>query len=100
MRAVFALPNDVTASIYCDFDMPKRSILGPTPFLRFLPRPPSLTIKIFGDDGEIYMNNFLFPSNYHTIYVTKNGKTEAIKAYTGENLSKDMKGEATWTSCV
>ena len=100
MRAVFSFPDDVTASIYCDFDMPKRSILGPTPFFRILPRIPSLTLKIFGDEGEIYLNNFLFPSNFHTIYVTKNDKTETIKAYTGEHLSKEMKGDATWTSCV
>ncbi|KAF9507858.1 hypothetical protein BS47DRAFT_1398242 [Hydnum rufescens UP504] len=98
MRAVFELPNDVTASIYCDLNMPKRSILGPTPFFRYLPRFPSMTIKIFGEEGEIYMNNFLCPSNYHTIYVTKNDKTESIKAYTGEQLSKEMKGDATWST--
>lgn len=98
MRAAFDFPNDVTGSIYSDFSMPKRSILGPTPFFRIVPRIPSMIIKVFGEEGEIYLNNFAFPTVYHTIYVTKGKDVQTVKAYTAEKLSGTAKGDASWST--
>ncbi len=98
LRAIFDMPNDVTSSIYCDFSMPKRSILGPLPFFRWLPRLPSFRINVIGEEGEICLENFLVPSIYHYITITKRKETKTIKAYTGENLTNPAKGEAWWST--
>ncbi|KAF8328897.1 uncharacterized protein EI90DRAFT_3146096 [Cantharellus anzutake] len=98
LRAIFDMSNDVTSSIYCDFSMPKRSILGPLPFFRWLPRLPTFTVNVLGDEGEIHINNFLVPTVYHSITITKGKETETIKAYTGEKLPDAPKGEAWWST--
>jgi len=98
LRAIFDMGGDVTASIYVDHSMPKRSLLGPTPFLRVVPRLPIMTIKIFGTQGDIFLDNFVASSVWHSITLTKDGKSETIKAYTAEKLSADKPGKEWWTS--
>jgi len=92
LRAIFAMPNDITSSIYCDFSLPNSSILGPVPFSRWL-RLPSVTIKVTGE-GEICIENFILPATSHCITITKRNETKIIKAYTGEKLINPAKGDA------
>jgi len=97
LRAIFDFGDDVTGSIYCDHSMPKRSLLGPTPFLRVVPRLPHITVEVFGTEGDILLDNF--PGSFwHCITLTKEGKSEQIKAYTAEKLSPEKPGKEWWTS--
>ncbi|KAF8317887.1 NAD(P)-binding protein [Clavulina sp. PMI_390] len=94
MRVVFSFPSDATAAIYCDLGLPN--------LLYVLPRPPLASIKVDGTEGSVYLNNFIVPSFWHYIEVTKGKKDKAKKtyqkAYTFEGLDQNAKGDASWTS--
>src|ERR1700733_3994254 len=77
MRAVLEFPNDATAAIYADLGTPK--------YLGFIPRMPSVSVRVDGDSGSVYLNNFIAPSLYHYITVKTKGtgkevaKTQTVK---------------------
>lgn len=93
-RATLAFPNDVTASINCDFDVPWR--------FGFIPRVPDLTVNVECERGSVELFNFIAPVLYHWIRVRTDdpsgkGKTkERIeKTYKFQNGEK---GEEWWTT--
>jgi hypothetical protein len=89
MRAVLELPNDVTAAIYQDLGMPNQ--------LGFLPRMPRMSMLVDGEEGSVYIENFIAPSLYHTIIVKKRNRTQTYKVYTFED-PKVSKGEDWWST--
>lgn len=91
MRAVFEFPSGVEGAIYADLAMPKR--------LGLVPRLPHASIKIDGEEGSLYIDNYVAPHIYHTITVTKTNRTQTYKAYTFEG-SSPAPGESWWTSSV
>lgn len=90
VRAVLAFPNDVTAAMYTDFAMP--------PGLGFIPRLPFFTILVDGEEGSVYLSNFVAPSFHHTITVKSAGQEKVVKAYTLEHVDKTAKGEPWWST--
>ncbi|EIN09608.1 NAD(P)-binding protein [Punctularia strigosozonata HHB-11173 SS5] len=90
MSATLAFPNDVAASIRCHFGMP--------PAYGFIPRMPVLSLKAECEGGELTLSNFVLPTLWHSITVSKRegrGRvTRTEKAYT----FKDGIGEPWWTT--
>lgn len=93
MRAALAFSSDVTASVSSDYLVP--------PILGFIPRLPTFSVRVYGDEGDVHLNNFISPSLYHSITTTKkNGDVKIVKAYSFKGLDELAKGEEWWTSCV
>ena len=86
-HATFAFPNDITAEIECDLQMPWR--------LGILPRWPNIHITVQLEGGEASLDIFPAPYIYHNITVTpKNGEKWIKKAY----KPKEGKGEEWWST--
>lgn len=88
MRAALAFSSDVTASVSSDYLVP--------PILGFIPRLPTFSVRVYGDDGDVHLNNFISPSLYHSITVTKkNGDVKIVKAYSfiDSRLTLDLEDE-------
>jgi hypothetical protein len=62
--------------------------------LGFIPGMPDVNLKVVGEEGEAHMNNYAGPYYFHTITVTKYGKTgkrttKRLKVYSREGEKKD-----------
>lgn len=90
MSTTLAFPNDVVASVRCHFGLP--------PAYGFIPRKPGLSLKAECEGGELTLTNFVLPTLWHSITVSKRegqGRvTRTEKAYTFE----DGRGEPWWTT--
>jgi hypothetical protein len=84
-------PNDVTASLYCNFEHPTT--------LRFIPSLPKTDIAVELEGGSIIYDNFPGPHFYHRIKVYENldggSKKKVETAYTFKDKGKDY-----WTTYV
>lgn len=80
MTAEIEFPGSVKGNLSIALQMDPR--------LGFIPRFPNTYIKVYGEKGEAYLNNFIAPSLYHAITVKANGKTRTEKAYTFADLGK------------
>ncbi|KAJ6581833.1 hypothetical protein B0H19DRAFT_518190 [Mycena capillaripes] len=83
--AKFALPGSITSTILCDLAVP--------PTLKVIPSMPEMNAVIKCEKGEIKVMNYIMPTFYHSITVTKEGKSRVEKAYTFPDL-----GEPWWTT--
>ncbi|RDB23953.1 D-xylose 1-dehydrogenase (NADP(+)) 2 [Hypsizygus marmoreus] len=92
--ATFVLPNDATAALKCDLSVPYG--------YGIIPSMPQVTASIMCEGGEISVNNFLMPTLYHSIKVSKKDgqgtKTRVEKVYTFAEGNMEGKGEAWWTT--
>ncbi|KAF6764091.1 NAD(P)-binding protein [Ephemerocybe angulata] len=90
--ASFAMPNDVTAKITCNFEDPPR--------LGFIPRLPVLNVAIECEGGKTDLYNFIGPSWFHTITVTpRSGRARKEKAYVfsgSDGVGGGQRGEVWW----
>jgi hypothetical protein len=88
--AELLFPNDVTASLYCNFEHP--SLLGIT-------TKTDVTVSLEG--GSITLTNFPGPHLYHRIKIQETQKGGASKN-TSETMytfkDGDKKGEDYWTT--
>jgi predicted dehydrogenase len=86
-QATFAFPNDITAEIECDMQMPWR--------LGIIPRWPNIHVTVQLEGGEASLDIFPAPYIYHSVTVTpKNGKKRVEKVY----KPKEGAGEVWWTT--
>lgn len=84
---VFAFPNDITAEIGCDLQLP--------PYFGFIPQWPLNYIEVQLEGGEVSLSNFPAPYIFHSITVKpKSGKKRTEVAYKYE----DGRGEEWWTT--
>ncbi|KAJ7781863.1 NAD(P)-binding protein [Mycena maculata] len=84
--AKFALPGNITSTIFCDLAMP--------PALKIIPQLPDINATIECEKGRIQIMNYVMPTAYHSITVTPTGKKSRVeKAYTFPDL-----GEPWWSS--
>jgi predicted dehydrogenase len=91
-KATLSFPNDVTATLDCDFEEPW---WGP---FRLLPRMVDIRVKVECEDGEIELFNYILPTFYHWIRVLSGkgkAKQRVEKAY---KFSDGSKGEEWWTT--
>jgi predicted dehydrogenase len=88
--ATFSLPNDAIGSILCDFRLPPR--------FGIIPSMPRITAKVDCTEGSIELFNFVMPTLYHSITITKkkdgNTTTRKETAYT----FKEEQGKDWWTT--
>ncbi|EJD39255.1 NAD(P)-binding protein [Auricularia subglabra TFB-10046 SS5] len=88
--ALLALPDDVTASITCDFALPRT--------WGILPSLPRINMRVDCERGSVYIFNFVAPFAYHYISVTDaQGKTRTEKVYKPATAS-GKKGEEWWST--
>jgi hypothetical protein len=90
--AELVFPNDVTATLYCNFEEPS--------WLFFIPGRPKIDVTVKLDGGTICYNNFPGPHLYHRIKIQENVNGKISKreetAYTfSDGL---VKGEEYWTT--
>ena len=97
MTASFSFPGDATAAITCS--------LGEPLMLGFIPRIPTVLLKVTCENGEMKVYNFVLPTFYHYIEVTtktgpqgKHSKKRTEKVY--KPSQTDQKGEDWWTTSV
>lgn len=84
---VFAFPNDITAEIGCDLQLPL--------YFGFIPQWPLNYIEVQLEGGEVSLSNFPAPYIFHSITVKpKSGKKRTEVAYKYE----DGRGEEWWTT--
>ncbi|THU80558.1 NAD(P)-binding protein [Dendrothele bispora CBS 962.96] len=97
MTATFDLPNDVFGSITCDLGVPWRFGL--------IPALPQVSSTVECEGGQVHIMNFVLPTLYHTIKVTKkksgnDGKTETEtrieQVYNFADGKMEGKGEDWW----
>ena len=93
MSADLAFPNDATGHIFCSLRMPLR--------FGIIPDIMSAPVNIQCENGELQINNFVWPTLYHSIQVsTKTGpggterKKRVEKIYTP--TASEVKGEDWW----
>ncbi|KIM80136.1 hypothetical protein PILCRDRAFT_9704 [Piloderma croceum F 1598] len=94
-KATLSFPNDMSATLYCDFTQPWR---GP---FKLIPSMPDLKLTVRCENGQVEMNNFVLPTFYHWIRVrTKDSGQGEVKERV-ENAYKfgdGTKGERWWTT--
>lgn len=85
--ALLAFPDDVTASITCDFALPRK--------WGILPAMPRIELRVECERGSVYLYNFVAPFAYHYISVTDaQGKTRTEKMYKRQG----RKGQEWWST--
>ncbi|KAF8317867.1 NAD(P)-binding protein [Clavulina sp. PMI_390] len=104
--------SDQHTYVECDFTSPSdgslvTALLSADMALPQLLPPFKWTLKIQGDEGTLYLNNYFAPSIFHTITITErptdaNGKSQEtisyVKAYSFKELDPKAKGEDWWTT--
>jgi predicted dehydrogenase len=95
-NATLSFPNDVTATLNCDFRQPGWGLFG------LIPRMPDIKLTVKCENGEVELYNYVAPVLYHWIRVrvqdpSRKGKVNerVEKVYKFENGSK---GEDWWTT--
>jgi len=95
-KATLSFPNDVTATLYCNLNMPWWGPFG------LIPPMPRVIVKVKCENGEIELYNFVLPTLYHWIRVrvedaSRRGKVKerVEKVY---KFADGGKGEAWWTT--
>jgi predicted dehydrogenase len=95
-KAALAFPNDVTATLSCDFRQPGWGPFG------IIPTMPNLSVKVKCGNGEVELYNYAAPWVYHWIRVRVsdadgkgNVRKRVEKAYT---FGDGSKGEDWWTT--
>lgn len=93
MSAELALPNDVTASLYCNMRKPWRFVI--------IPDLPEMSFSVTCEGGELKMAGFVIPTLWHSIEVITKGTSGATKKRV-EKVYKSSeggkKGEEWWTT--
>ncbi|KAF8586323.1 NAD(P)-binding protein [Ramaria rubella] len=87
VQATFTFPNDVTADIFCDLQMPW--------YLGIIPPWPKLHITVQLEGGQVCLYNFPGAHFINSITITpKDGKKRVERIY----KPKEGKGEDWWTT--
>lgn len=89
MNAELSFPDDVHASLYCDYRTP--------PILGVVPRWPDAGVTVIMDKGTLALSNFPGAHFWHTLTVKGDGSPlHYEKAYTFSG--GDPRGEDHWTT--
>jgi hypothetical protein len=89
--AHLALASGATAKLTCDLAVPLT--------YGVLPGMPSILAVVKGERGEASLLNFLMPTIYHTLSVTKTDGGSSQKR-TEKVYVADGRGEPSWTTCA
>ncbi|KAK0470779.1 NAD(P)-binding protein [Armillaria novae-zelandiae] len=83
--ATLELPNDIIGTLTCDLAVP----------WKFIPPLPSISAKVECEGGTLEVYNYVMPTWYHSITVTKRGGAKRVeKVY--KYATKGAKGEDWW----
>ena len=87
VRATFTFPNDITAELACDLEIPW--------YMGVLPSKPLVHVTVQLEGGEVSLYNFVGAHLFHSLTVRpREGTTRVEKVY----KPADGKGEEWWTS--
>ena len=92
--AELVFPNDVTATVYCNFEEP--------PWLGFIPTMPKIGVTVKLEGGIVELSNYPGPHHFHRIRIQENVKGKIKKSEeTAYTFSEGpVKGEEYWTTSV
>ncbi|KAH9916225.1 hypothetical protein B0H21DRAFT_781978 [Amylocystis lapponica] len=88
IEAHLSLPNEGSATIMID-----SALDGWGPF-KLIPQLPKLTARVECEHGSIEIFNYVVPSLFNRITITKDGKSRSERVY----KTKEGKGETPWWS--
>jgi len=86
--AMLELPNNATATMFCDMAMPGS----------FLPKFPQVSAKVSCEGGTLEIFNYPMPTAYHYIVEKRGEKARTEKVYTFAEGKMEGKGEDWWTT--
>ena len=95
--ATLSFPSSVVGTITCN--------LRQAPSYGFIPKFPSVKVRVECEGGEVEAFNFVLPTLYHYIEVAvkdgaggKGRKKRTEKVYRPKDADMDWKGEEWWTT--